>query len=331
MVVIPLNQYWYTGLKRLLKQTLKGIFWFVRGFFIGIPCLSLTPIQPVYFQTYLRKTIFGSEKSYDDANLTAIDWIRSGLGGSYIGNNWMGIVFLIFVLCIFLFLLVRYLQTRKLNSNILIIGIGLVFTLFIVIVTKRLWPHYLWTGYVFLWLGLILFIQSEINKTFKKVVLGLVLLFFGSSAFAFYSSALPSYLMAEKESKMEITESKALYKYVESEYKDIKIGLDGTTWYPYKYFVTAKAYHPFASERPVICKTCISWHPDQPTEIWENEVVIFNLRHPPNYVIEKKTNYTPANWEEIVEEFNRPAIVIGYSNELGLLKGSGRTYNGINI
>ncbi len=303
MFTIPVIYYWKRGLKSLFTQTLKGIAWFFTGFVLGIPCLLLTPIQPVYLQTYLRKTIFGSEKSYDDASLTAIDWIRSGLGGSYFGNQWMGFVFISVLIGMFIFLIVRYVRKKEMQSHLILIGMGLVFTLFIAFVTRRLWPHYMWTGYVFLWLGLILFVQSERNKIFKSVVRALTVMFFATSALAFYTSALPSYFHAEKKVEEEILDSKALYQYIESQYLGNKIGLDGTVWYPYSYFVKAKLYHPFASERPIDCETCITWHPDQPLEIWDNEVVIFNHRHPPNYLKEEKSNYTPANWEEILTEY----------------------------
>jgi len=323
MFAIPVIQYWHTGIKPLFTQTMKGIAWFFAGFFVGIPCLLLTPIQPVYLQTYLKKTIFGAEKTYDDASLSAIDWIRSGLGGSYFGNQWIGFVFISVLLGLFVFLFVRYVQKKEMHSQLILIGIGLALTLFIVFITKRLWPHYLWTGYIFLWLGLILFIQYESNKTFKSVVLALTVMFFATSAFAFYTSALPSFLHAEKKVEKEILDSKVLYQYLESQYTGKKIGLDGTVWYPYSYFVEAKLYHPFAGERPGFCETCITWHPDHPLEIWENEVVIFNLRYPPNYITEKKNNYTPANWEEILAEYTSQTT---NNFQLDTVIGSNRVY-----
>jgi hypothetical protein len=134
---------------------------------------------------------------------------------------------------------------------------------------------------------------------------------------------LPNYLITESKTQKEINISKGLYAYIESEYKNKKIGLDGTVWYPYKYFVAAKPYHPFSSQRPKICNTCISWHPDQPMEIWENEIVVFNQRFPPYYLTEEKTNYTPVNWEEILKEFN---IQTQTYFQLDTVIGSNRVY-----
>jgi hypothetical protein len=323
LFAIPIVQNLKKVLKPLMKQIAKGLAWFLTGFFVGIPCLLLSPIMPIYLKTYLSKTIFGSEKSYDDASLTAIDWIRSGLGGSYLGNNWLGFVFLFVILGLFTLLILRYVQVKKINSNLLLIGIGLVFTLFIAFITKRLWPHYLWTAYIFLWLGLLIFAHSEIKKVLKMGAFGFILLFFSTSAFSFYSTTLPNYIITESKTQKEINISKGLYAYIESEYKNKKIGLDGTVWYPYKYFVAAKPYHPFSSQRPKICNTCITWHPDQPMEIWENEIVVFNQRFPPYYLTEEETNNTPVNWEEILKEFN---IQTQTYFQLDTVIGSNRVY-----
>jgi len=306
MFVIPIVHYWNNGLNELIIKALKGAGWFVVGFFIGMPCLLLTPIQPVYLQTYLRKTIFGSEKSYDIESLTAIDWIKGGLGGNYFGNSWVGILFLTLVTVLFIYLMLKYFKDKELNQNIPIFIIGIVFTLFIVFMTKRLWPHYLWTGFIFLWLGVILFAENEKLSMVKKGLTTLVLVFFAFSAYPFYKNSLPSYLnrLNQEGNKASILDGKELYIYIESQFAGKSIGTDGTVWYPYQHFLLAKPYHPFASERPQTCETCITWHPDHQTEIWEeNDIVIFNLRHPPDFLSKEKDSYSPENWEEILAEY----------------------------
>jgi hypothetical protein len=71
------------------------LLWFFVGFFIGIPCLLLTPIQPVFLQTYLHETVFGTTKSYDDSSLGFIKWLESGLGGHYLGSHFLAYVFVL--------------------------------------------------------------------------------------------------------------------------------------------------------------------------------------------------------------------------------------------
>ncbi len=323
MFVIPVIQYWKSGLKPLFTQTLKGIAWFFTGFFVGIPCLLLSPIQPVYLQTYLKKTIFGADRAYDDPNLNPLDWIEGGIGSSYLGISFLGYVFVTLVLGLVIYQLLSFIKKKSIEKQNIIFLLGVVFSLSILFLSKRLWPHYLWTGYVFLWLGLIHFAQSETKKSIKTGIMAFSLMFFGTSAYPFYSSALPSYWNAEKKANSDIVNSKELYDYIESKHQGKNIGLDGTVWYPYRYFVEAKLYHPFASERPSICKTCITWHPDQPLEIWENEVVIFNLRYPPNYVTEKKSNYTPTNREEILAAYTAQTT---NNFQLDTVIGSNRVY-----
>ena len=174
---------------------------------------------------------------------------------------------------------------------------------FIFMMTKRLWPHYLWTGYIFVWLGFLLFSSTQVLKKTRYITMLLLLLFFGTSAYAFYTNSIKGFLTQERKTSQEIKSSLELYQYIESAFPRKSIGLDGTVWYPYKHFILSEPYHPFASERPVICETCIKWHPDQPMKIWTEDVVIFNLRHPLNYKNSKKNNYTPKNWEEIEERF----------------------------
>lgn len=303
MFLIPVVHHWNKGIKTNVQQAIKGVLFFISGFFIGMPCLLLSSIQPVYLQTYLKKTIFGAEKNYDDVSLTAIDWIRAGLGGSYFGNSWGGYVLVVLAMALLIYLGVRYLQIKKMSQPLLLLGIGMVLMGFIFVMTKRLWPHYLWTGYIFVWLGILVFLSTQTLQLIKNSLMVLSLVFYITSTHVFYASALPSYLQHESKAAEEIHASKELYVYIESNYQGQSIGLDGTVWYPYRHFVLSEPYHPFASERPILCETCIQWHPDQPLEIWKEDIVIFNLRHPKQYRIKQKNNYTPSNWEEIEAKF----------------------------
>lgn len=307
MFLIPAYMHWGDGVKQVVVKGFKSVFWFFAGFFIGMPCLLLTPIQPVYLQTYLKKTIFGAERDYDDSSLTVFDWIGSGLGGNYFGQPGLGYLFLILTIIMGTVVGIQFLFKRKAAPSFLILMMGLIFTLSVMVLSKRLWPHYIWTGFIFLWLGAIVFLIHSKVELLKKYGITILLLFWGFSAFPFYKHSLKSYLNREKQEDTQklIKDSKALYSYLEANYQGKNIALDGTVWYPYKHFVLANPYHPFASERPVICETCVTWHPTLSSEIWENkDVVIFNHRHPPDFLSKEKDSYTPENWEEILEEFN---------------------------
>ena len=283
--LLPLFIHKNLGLKTNLQNTLKAFIWFFVGFFVGIPCLLLTPIQPIYLKTYLHETIFGTTKSYDDPNLGLIKWLESGLGENYMGSNILAFVFVILALVLIIYSLIKYLKVKDkfFLQTFIISAIGIILILSVMVLTKRLWPHYLWTGFVLTWLSFNIFSELNNSEIHKKFYIGLLSMFFGFSAFSFYTQALPAIINRDHTAEMLETrkESAQLYKYLESKYKHEEIGIDLSVFYPYRHFIHSSPYHPFAGERPKTASTIIKLFTDQPELIWECVVVVFKDCYPP--------------------------------------------------
>ena len=290
--LLPLLIYYRSEIKTNVQKGLKALFWFFAGFFIGIPCLLLTPKQPIYLKTYLHETIFGTTKSYDDPNLGFITWLEYGFGGSYLGSHFLAYVFILLAFVLAFYTAYKYFKTKdkKFLQTFIISTIGLILIMLVMVLTKRLWPHYLWTGFVLIWLSFNIFSDLIINAIYKKIFIGLLSLFFCVSAFTFYSQVLPNIFKRDKTQEMLIikSEAAALYGYLESTYKDNVIGIDGSVFYPYRHFIHSSPYHPFASERPKTASTIVKLYSDQPKLIWECDVVVFKDRYPPLLMTTKK-------------------------------------------
>lgn len=285
MFLLPLFIKDSSGIKTKLQSGIKALIWFLVGFLIGIPCLLLSPIRPIYLKAYIHETIFGTNRSYDNPNLTFIEWLESGFGGNYLGSHFLAYVFLFLAFILAIYTLQKYLKTKdkQVLPVFIISSAGLILMLSVMILTKRLWPHYLWTGFVLTWLSFNIFTELNINGNLKKFSLGVLSLFFAVSAFAFYGKELPKIISRDKTNEMLIIkkESAQLYQYLESNFKDKVIGIDGSVFYPYRHFIHSGPYHPFAIERPRTASTIIKLYSDQPALIWECEVVVFKDRYPP--------------------------------------------------
>jgi hypothetical protein len=285
MFLLPLIIHKSSGFKANLQSGFKGLMWFLIGFFVGIPCLLLTPIQPVYLKTYLHETVFGTTKFYDDSNLGFIKWLESGLGDNYLGSHLLAYVFVLLAFALTIYTAFNYLKNKdKKGLQIVVISaMGLILMLSVMVLTKRLWPHYLWTGFVLIWLSFIIFSEVSVNRHYKKISVVLLIVFFGVSTFTFYIKVLPIKINRYNSKEMLITraESAQLYQYLESNFKNKEIGIDGSVFYPYRHFIHSSPYHPFASERPKTATIIFKLYADQPDLIWECDVVVFKDRYPP--------------------------------------------------
>lgn len=294
------------GLKTTLQSGLRALIWFFVGFFVGVPCLLLTPIQPIYLKTYLHETIFGTTKSYDDSNLGVIKWLESGLGENYMGSHFLAYVFVFLALVLIIYSLIKYLKFKDkfFLQTFIISTMGLILMLSVMALTKRLWPHYLWTGFVLIWLSFNILIEIINNEIHKKIYIGILSLFFVFSVFSFYTQTLPAFIKRDHTPAMlKIkTESAQLYNYLESKYKNIEIGIDGSVFYPYRHFIHSSPYHPFASESPRTASTIIKLYADQPELIWTSQIVVFKDSYPP-LLNSSESLYNSAKVKELNSAF----------------------------
>jgi hypothetical protein len=131
-----------------------------------------------------------------------------------------------------------------------------------------------------------------------------LILFFGVSAFTFYTQVLPSIIKRDKSNEMLITkkESVGLYQYLESNYVGKEIGIDGSILYPYRHSIHTSPYHPFASERPKTSNIIIKSYLDKPELIWECSVVVFKDNYPP-LLNSSKNSFNSAKVKELNSAF----------------------------
>ncbi len=322
--LLPFHKKGITLLRQNILKAVKSLAFFIVGLLIAIPCLLLSPFKPIYMKAYIHETFYSAGKSYDDLSITVFDWLRQGFGGYYLGHWIMGYLFLSLIL------LVTFLQLRKMKYNhdlsaLILLLFGLVMTWVIMLTTKRIWPHYLWTGYIFMLLGLIVFVSQQTSLKQRRIYLVFISMFTVVSFSFFCSRDLPMFagLAKEKEVTLSLSEGKMAIDYISNQYPGAYVVTDGSVFYPFSDFVKAKPYHPFASTLPKAEGTTFIWSGDHPEKIWDHpaEVVVFYKRHPerminehPNVYLGQHENlyriYTQATQEAFIRDTSFGEVVI---------------------
>jgi hypothetical protein len=231
---------------RKIADGVKSIVAFFTGLIIAIPCLLLVPVKPVFLKTYLDNT-FGKAEHYDDTGVSFVTWLKTGWLGAFSGGFWLGLALLIVIVWITLFGIRNYFKQNKLENSFVVILIGLGFLLPVMLLTERLWPHYLWTGHVVLLLGVGMFLQSQVKWEKLKSFLLLTITVGGFWSIVAQGSHLFS---LEKQSAELIENSQKAYKYIQTQKDSFVSVQDISVFYPFAYAVKASPYHPFAEKRP---------------------------------------------------------------------------------
>jgi hypothetical protein len=150
--------------------------------------------------------------------------------------------------------------------------------------TKRLWPHYLWTGYILILLGTIASVSRSEVKRIKTVQWTFLSIFLGVSIYYFLVRELPLFLNLSKRNEISTAHqwSQQAISYVKKKYPSSRVGTDGSVLYPFEDFVGVDLYHPFAGKLKDRATTRFYWYTDFPEKIWDddNQVLIFYRRHP---------------------------------------------------
>ena len=304
--LLPIIKSGALELKNQIIPAIKSLGFTLIGIVIAVPCLILAPVKPIFLSTYLHETFGGTIKGYDNASLTFNDWMTSGLGGSYLGHWSLAYPFYIFLIVLFV-LSIRISFKTKDFSSILLMAFGIVLSAVIMIKTKRLWPHYLWTSYIFMCVGIISTLPKKFDKLQSKITLGFIVIFTCSSSFFYCKRELPLYLNVSEADDV-ITNRKwstQAFDYINLNYPGAKVGTDGSLINLFKHFVEVDIYHPFAGSAPESKDTRYQWYWDFPMKIWDkNDFVIFYKRHPKRMLIEKP-NYQVGHHQEIAIKYDK--------------------------
>ena len=314
LFLLPIIKNGNLSIKNQIWPGILSFFYTVLGIVVAIPCLILSPIKPIFLSTYLHETFGGTEKGYDNAALTFNDWMTSGLGGSYLGHGSLAYPFMVLVV-VLIFLQFKKAFKTKDFSSFLILTIGLLLAMVIMLKTKRLWPHYLWTAYIFMWIGIISTLPLKIDTLLLKFKFTLILVFLGSSMFFYLYRELPLYLNLSKSEdvKNNTNWSQASINYVKTNYPGQHIATDGSILYPFEDFVAVDIYHPFAGGKPPDAYTSFSWFWDFPERIWKEpiSIVMFYKRLPQRMLIEHPNVFVGRHQElQNIFELNVDSIFI---------------------
>lgn len=292
--ILPLLNKGKFTLSENILPGLKSILFFIVGLIVAIPCLVLAPLKPIFLNTYLRETFGGTEKTYDDVSISFLDWFHEGLGTNYLGFWALSYVFFALVFVV-LFQQIKTIKQTKDFSSIVLILSGSILMFVIMIKTNRLWPHYIWTAYIFIFIGLLNGFNSMLKSAIGKINISLFIFITMLSFYGFLSSHLPKYIGLSSSKDVSNTNewSIACISYLNESEKPLKVATDGSILYPFENFVEVDIYNPFNGEAPKINKTNFTWYTDRPEQIWEdsNDVVVLFKRHPEKMIREKSLVY----------------------------------------
>lgn len=237
----------FTGTFKLKEAIISGLM-LLAGIVMAVPSLILSPLRPIYIQTYLRST-FGNTSHYDDTGVSFADWLNKGLFHWYGGHSISGAIIFLAFLALVAWFAYRLLLKKELNAVVVMLAIGFCFLMPVMLLTKRLWPHYLWTGSVFMILGLIMFSEKEWQfkgmKNMSRIILAPLLLI------VFFSLTKTSPLFSlELNAASELEKGKSVHSYIRSKNPKAKILQEISIYYPFSDFVVAGRYHPFKEPSP---------------------------------------------------------------------------------
>lgn len=262
-----------------LKKAVNASMFFISGVIIALPSLLLAIIRPIYLKSYLAST-FGNTKHYDDTQVAFSDWLSHGLFGWYGGSNISGAILFLLFLGALAFSAFYFLRDRKVGNELVLLTIAFCLMMPVMLMTKRLWPHYLWTGFVFMILGIINFLEKKQSvqaiKYLKGLVIGLMFLALGRSV----SNCRPLFDLETKYSTYKI-QGNEVHSYIRAKQENALILQEIPVYYPFNEFVAMGRYHPFKDPYPFVRPK---------SEIWWNDFISVSkiLALKPNYIVLNK-------------------------------------------
>jgi hypothetical protein len=292
-----------------IKQGLRSVLFFMGGFFTGIPCLLLSPVKPIYLQTYLRKTFLGTERFYDNQQLGFTEWLQQGLGQEYLYASWAGYLFLALVLWVIADKTRQALVKRNIDISWIAGMSGFILLMSIMLMSKRLWPHYLWTGYILCWFALMRYASEHWNTATLRRWSLVPFAFLGClwPAYGFFGGTATSYLHRSElpEIRQASASADSMYAYVNSTYQGQQVGIDWSIKYPYIYYLKAYPYQNTGTKQDRE-SNIIQWYSDHLEQIWDaSDVVVFGKNFPPELCKRPSTPGAPVSNDSLYRLFIR--------------------------
>lgn len=282
--LIPSLQPWTDKLKTIGKNKIRpfllSIVWFFGGLIVAIPCLILIPAKPIVLQTYINHTFLGSGQIDDDPSVTWFQWLFNSYSFYFWGINWGAVVFLILVGTVAFVIFKHWRKTKRVTDEFPILLISLSLFVPVILLTKRLWPHYLWTAHILFVLLFFMFMQNillekKLKLVFNFAVVASLLLV----SISFLTSHLSNYFGLNETYAKEESEWNKARTYILSKNKSARIVQEMKVYYPFTEFVKINPYHPFVGSLPInTLHSSVSWaipeHPGNKEEIKEMDYLI---------------------------------------------------------
>lgn len=232
-----------------LKKMISAGFWFTSGVLIAVPALLLTPFNSMFLKTYIKST-FKNTDHYDDSNVNIIDWMEKGFSPNYSGHISIASILTL----IFIFIIANgiwnFYKTKKIENYLIIASIGFCLLIPVLILTKRIWPHYLWTGFIFFMLSIFIYFQ---NINVKLTLIKNLNIGIGIFVLIITSFSISKQLkLIELEANQSLIKKNSIdaYNYIERNNNNFICVQDISVFYPYDDFLNNNRYHPFSSPNP---------------------------------------------------------------------------------
>ena len=232
-----------------LIDILKSCGFFLTGLLVAVPALIMAPIKPIFLRSYLAST-FGNTSHYDDTGATPLDWLRDGWLNFYSGGLIFGAFTVILIVWVLVAAIKPFINRKQVYPSVILLLVGLSIFIPVILFTKRMWPHYLWTGYLFLILGITSFTHHSFrSKTYERVYsFILVILLVGALLKA--ADRIPPLFGLEGRSTDLVNASTEVRTYLCNTQPQFSAIQDLSVYYQFKDFVKIKRYHPFATTYP---------------------------------------------------------------------------------
>lgn len=311
------------------KNLVSGCIWFLFGVFVAVPALLLTLIYPKFLQTYLNST-FKNTNHYDDVKGSVLDWFHNGIVPFYSGHYILVIIFFSLFLFVLINGIVKYFKSKQIENYFIISLVGFCLLVPVILLTKRIWPHYLWTGFVFFFLCILMFFQN-VNFTFT-VKRGLSILLLVLSALVVFFSVIKQIpLLCLEQKYISVKKnSKAAYRYIEKSNSSFVCLQDISVFFPYSEYLKSGRYHPFSSTYPYsIYKKKYTWNPFINKSTIKNVKANFILTYRRNFEVEVK-NINSLKDAMIKKDNEQMCLMLNKSIILDTIIGEIRLYKVVN-
>ncbi|MBL0049506.1 MAG: hypothetical protein IPP32_15575 [Bacteroidetes bacterium] len=224
-----------------IKEFSISVLYTLLGFLLCIPCLFLAPVKRLFLQSYISQAFGSATKSYDDKSINGLTWMNKLLHEYYAIHS---IIISIAILGLAALAIYYLIKCKKISNAHLLLGLGLVQLLLIFILTKRIWPHYMFVGVCLSTIAGAALLEGVVKKQLKLVSL------------VIFACMLPQALTFANDARsLANRENNSNYQNVKKggeqamEYllqKGVKkIGIDLSTYVANKYIVVGNKYEPF--------------------------------------------------------------------------------------